>query len=45
MGLAIRQPEKTAVISQRHYWFPRMASEERAQKFHTDDVLLPRSGD
>ena len=29
----------------RHHWFSReMTSEERAQKLHTDDVLLPRSG-
>ena len=28
----------------RHRWFPReMMSEEGAQKFHTDDVSLPRS--
>ena len=26
-------------------WFPlEMTSEKRAQKFHTDDVSLPRSG-
>ena len=31
--------------SQRRHFFPRqMTSEERAQKFHTDDVSLPRSG-
>ena len=31
-------------ISRRHGWFPcEMMSEERAQKFHTDDVSLPRS--
>ena len=37
--------EKTADISRRHYWFPcEMTSEKRAQKFHTDDVTLPRSG-
>ena len=36
--------EKTNQISRRHFWFPReMTSEERAQKFHTDDVSLPRS--
>ena len=29
----------------RHHWFPRqMTSEKRAQKFHTDDASLPRSG-
>ena len=28
-----------------NHWFPRqMTSEKRAQKFHTDDALLPRSG-
>ena len=27
------------------HWFPRqMTSEKRAQKFHTDDMSLPRSG-
>ena len=36
-------PEKTADILRRHHWFPReMTSEKRAQKFHTDDVSLPR---
>ena len=39
-------PEKqTTDISRRHHWFPReMTSEKREQKFHTDDVSLPRSG-
>ena len=38
-------PEKTADILPRHNWFPRqMTSEKRAQKFHTDDASLPRSG-
>ena len=33
------KPEKTADISRRHLLLPReMMSEERAQKFHTDDV-------
>ena len=37
--------EKTADISGRYHWFPReMKSEEGAQKFHTDDVSLSRSG-
>ena len=38
--------EETADIWQRHHWLPReMASEEeRAKKFHTDDVSLTRSG-
>ena len=38
------RPEKTAVIWRRYHWFPhQMTSEERAQKFHTDDAS-PRSG-
>ena len=38
--------EETADIWERHHWFPReMASEEeRAKKFHTNDVSLTRSG-
>ena len=37
--------EKTDDISRRHHWFPRKrTSEKKAQKFHTDDVSLPRSG-
>ena len=41
----IHQPEKTTDISRRHCRFPHeMTSEKRAQKFHTDDVSLPRSG-
>ena len=41
----IHQPEKTTDISRRHFRFPHdMTSEKRAQKFHTDDVSLPRSG-
>ena len=33
------------LISRHHHWFPlETMSEERAQKFHTDDVSLPRSG-
>ena len=32
-------------ISRHHHWFPlEMTSKERAQKFHTDDVSLPKSG-
>ena len=39
------KPEKTAGISLRHHWFPReMTSEKQAQKFHTNDGPLPRSG-
>ena len=35
--------EKTADISRRHLLVPReMMSEEQAQKFHIDDLLLPR---
>ena len=38
------KPRKSADISRRHHWFPReMTSEEREQKFHTDDASLPRS--
>ena len=37
--------EETANFSQSHHWFPRkMTCEKRAQKFHTYDVSLPRSG-
>ena len=37
--------EKTADIWQCHHWFPcQMMSEKWAQKFHTDDASLPRSG-
>ena len=37
-------PEKTGDIPRRQHWFPReITSEERAQKFHTDDASLPRS--
>ena len=39
------QPEKTADILRRYRWFPlEMTSEKRAQKFHSDDASLPRSG-
>ena len=38
-------PSKTADVLRRHYWFPReMTSEKKVQKFHADDVPLPRSG-
>ena len=38
------KPKKSADIS-RHHWCPReMTSEKQAQKFHTDDASLPRSG-
>ena len=37
--------KKTADILRRYHWFFReMTSEERAQKSHTDEVLLSRSG-
>ena len=37
--------EKTADIWRRYHWFPReVTSEKPAQKFHTDDASLPRSG-
>ena len=43
--LTNKQPEKTADIWRRYHWFSRqMTSEKRAQKFHTDDASLPRSG-
>ena len=38
-------PEKSADLSRPHHWFPReMTSENPAQKFHSDDASLPRSG-
>ena len=45
LGQLFMKPEKTAHISQCHYWFfLEMKSEKHVQKFHTDDLLLPRSG-
>ena len=39
------EPEKRANILRCHHWFPaEMSPEKRAQKFHTDDESLPRSG-
>ena len=39
------RPSKTSDILRHHYWFPRkMTSKKQVQKFHTDDVPLPRSG-
>ena len=36
---------ETADIWRRYHWFSRqMTSEKRAQKFHTDDASLSRSG-
>ena len=44
-GTGISRPEKIADISRHQHWFPRETrSEKRAQKFHTDDASLPRSG-
>ena len=44
-GPHMEWPEKTADIWRRYQWFPRqMTSEKQAQKFHTDDASLPRSG-
>ena len=38
-------PENKADISRRYHWFLlKMRSEERAQKFHTDEVQLPITG-
>ena len=38
-------PEQTADIWRRYHWFPqKMTSEKRAQKFHTDNASLPKSG-
>ena len=38
-----KNPEKTADILRCQHWFQReMKSEERVQKFHTDEVSLPR---
>ena len=41
----LTKPGKTADIWRRYHWFPRqMTSEKRAQKFHSDDASLRRSG-
>ena len=38
------EPEKIVDISLHHHWFPcEITSEKWVQKFHTDDVSLPRS--
>lgn len=38
--LNIQTPEKTADLSRRHQWLPRvMTSEKWAQKFYTDDKM------
>ena len=40
-----QQAEKTTGNSRRHNWFSRkMTTEKRAQKFHTNDASLLRSG-
>ena len=45
MGNISIQTQTLLDISWRHHWFLReMTSEKRAQKFHTDDASLPRSG-
>ena len=44
-GTPGHKPKKTAGIWRRYNWFPRqIKSEKGAQKFHTDDASLPRSG-
>ena len=42
--LKVTWPEKSAYNEDATTSFPRMTSAKRAQKFHTDDVSLPRSG-
>ena len=43
-GPRLEQPEKTADVWRRYWWFPRqMTCEKQVQKFHTEDVSLPRS--
>ena len=45
MPKQLTRSEKTADILRRHHWVScEMTSEKRANKFHTDDVLPPRSG-
>ena len=49
LQLQIQMRCKSSLRKSRHFaryhWFPHdMTSEKRAQKFHTDDVSLPRSG-
>ena len=44
-GSPFQKTEKTADISRLCHWFPcEMTSEKQAQKFHTDEASLPRSG-
>ena len=43
-GPRLEQPEKTADVWRRYWWFPRqMTCEKQAQKFHTEGMSLPRS--
>ena len=43
--VSFRSPRKQSTILRRYHCFSReMTSEKRAQKLHTDDVSLPRSG-
>ena len=45
LGYCVYIKSNVQFISPRHSWLPReMTSEEREQKFHTDDVSLPRFG-
>ena len=45
LGIKEKVEWKTADISRGQHWFPREVTfEERAQKFHSDDVSQPRSG-
>ena len=44
-GTKIAAPEQRADILPIHHWFPyEMPPEKGTQKFHSDDVSLPRSG-
>ena len=44
LGIKEKVACKTADIPRRQHWFPREVTfEERAQKFHSDDVSQPRS--
>ena len=45
LGYCVYIKSNVQFILPRQHWFPReMKSDERAQKFHTDDVSLPRFG-
>lgn len=44
-GLQIKKEYFYKASENSHYWFPReKMSEKGAQKFHTDNMSLPRSG-